>query len=139
MKRFRRITALALTLVVIAMLGISASAASETINGDFGAFTHFEWTLTRNAARGEARFRDNGGDIHLQEQKIVIEGIRVNENTYEREEYEVNVDLDDPDIVAEASAFSPWYLLNATFNYDATYTANGVPCYYYSGPKVLHN
>ena len=148
MKLFRRIAALALALVVVAMLGISASAAGsdETINGDFGAFAHFEWSLTRSTARGEASFHDNGGDIELTVHNIWIEYTQVNESTKERvtttarETVQKNGTIPaNTALVKEVPAASPWYFLNATFNYDATYIANGVvDCYLFSGPKALH-
>lgn len=145
MKLFRRIAALALAVAVIAMLGISASAASFRkldIFGDFGAGAIFEGNLTSTTIRANATFIPNYQDNVLRYQRIQLSCtamdnygnlIIVNEEqlplipNYGGNYFEVNGTLS-----------SGLHFAAATYCYDAYYIANGVvDCFLYGGPVTL--
>ena len=146
MKRFRRITALALTLVVIAMLAISASAASfsRSVPGDFGVGVGamFNGNLTTSRAQADAVFY--GADdpsIELIHQHIVIEGQSFSglSNTFKLVEDDEIVYGNDT-VGAYAVADSGYNIQFVQYAYDAYYIANGViDCYMNDGPVTLRN
>ena len=147
MKRFRRITAITLALVVIAMLGISASAASFSRNvpGDFGVGVGavFNGNLTTSQAWASAAFygaQEEG--IDLVYQQIVIDGQSVSQDTpYDFKRIEANQKIYDNDAVgALAPASTDYDIQYATYTYNAYYIANGViDCYMNDGPVRLNN
>ena len=144
MKRFRRITAIALTLVVIAMLGISASAAGSNtiINGDFGVGATFSWNLTTSEARADAVFYGAEDDhIDFQNHYISIEYTFIHKTTNGTDEDIVtSSSTRNYSITAVATADSNHKLKTAKYYYEARYIANEVvDCYLYHGPVTLTN
>ena len=143
MKRFRRITALALTLVVIAMLGISASAATEfraPLNGDFGVGAVVTGNITSNSVTATARLYEAGPENNIE---IVEQELRA---TYTfspddgRTTYPGNETAISEDATVDLNFGPPadCEILSATYNYDAYYIANGVvDCYIQYGPVEL--
>lgn len=149
MKRFRRITAIALTLVVIAMLGISASAAnfSRSVTGDFGqgVGAEFNGDLTTSEAWASADFHGAEEDyIDLRYQHLVIIGQSVSQNdpyTFgEVEDEEYSYGDNDYTVAAYDVADDGYRIQYVKYTYDAYYVANGViDCYMNDGPVRLNN
>ena len=147
MKLFKRISALALTLVVIAMLAISASAASfsRSVPGDFGVGVGamFNGNLTTSEAWSSAVFYGaDDSSIDLIHQRIVIEGHSVNPNSSEntRTVRDNKIVYGNDTVGAYAIASDSYNIQYATYTYDAYYIANGViDCYMNDGPVTLTN
>lgn len=147
MKLFRKVTAIALTLVVIATLGISASAASASVPGDFGVNVgaDFSWNLTTSEAWASAVFHGaEEDDIELEYQHIVIAGNSVSQDSpyiYRSVDDDKYVYGDNNYTVgAYAIAYPGYNIQYATYTYDAYYVANGVVhCYPNYGPVRLNN
>ena len=149
MKLFRKITALALTLVIVAMLGISASAASfsRSVPGEFGVGvgTAFNGNLTTREAWASAVFHGaEENDIELEYQHIAIDGQSVSQNapytfgSVEDEDFSYG-DNDDT-VGAYAIASDNYRIQYAQYSYEAYYVANGVvDCYMNDGPVTLTN
>ena len=140
MKLFRRITAIVLTLVVIAVLGISASAASfsQTINGDFGVFAFCEGNLSANAITAWATMFEADYDyIEIVGQELSVEYTfaPVGSTTW----YIRNRTATEQDSTVDLNIEPPagCEFLNATYNYNAYYTVNGIDCHLYHGPVAL--
>lgn len=144
MKLFRRIAALALALVVVAMLGISASAASfrdMNIFGDFGTGAIFTGILTSKTITGTAEFIPVYQSNVLQDQQIRTPYYVVRNNVQQ----DVTVNFHTEKIGNVINHYSDSLVGNyefssASYYYDAYYIANGeVDCYLSSGPHVLTN
>ena len=142
MKLFRRIAALALAVAVVAMFGISASAASfsEPINGDFGAFTQLECSITTSVARGVAYFIDPEGNLEFENHTIEFEVTYYDSNINAIRSYSESRTMENTAMSVEYLAGNGQSLQIATFDYSANYFANGnVPCHHFSGPRTLHS
>lgn len=141
MNRFRKITALALTLVVITMLGISASAASfsQTINGDFGVFAVCEGNLSANAITAwAAMFEADYDYIEVVGQELYVEytyALVGSTTGYTRHR---TATARDGTVDLNFGPPSGCVFSSATYKYDAYYIANGVAdCHLYHGPVAL--
>ena len=144
MKLFRRIAALALAVAIVAMFGISASAASFTdmnIFGDFGTGAIISGILTSKTITGTAEFIPVYQSNVLQNQNIV--------NTYSVAQGNVPVNISavfhTERIGNVVNRYSDsldgdYRFSSATYSYNAYYIANGVvDCYLSAGPHELIN
>ena len=145
MKLFRRIAALALAVAVVAMFGISASAASfrdMNIFGDFQAGAIFTGILTSKTITGTAEFIPNSDDNILQNQNIVNNYWVTNLNGGSEN---ILVDFQTERIGNVVNHYSAalgenYNFTRATYTYNAYYIANGVvDCYLSAGPHTLIN
>ena len=147
MKTIRKLTVLVLTLAIIAMFCISASASTNsftvTVHGDFQESALFYGTLTMREAEANAVFGVTGNpNIVLRYQHILIEGQIVSSGppyTYALVEDDEIVYGDDT-VAALAITSSSYQIRSAKYYYDAYYIANGVvDCYLNHGPVTLTN
>lgn len=142
MKRFRKITALALAVAVVAMFGISASAAGSSVNlnGDFGTGAIFSWGLTSNVANATATFHGaEDNNIQIADHRIQIScsyfdgfGNLRSGNGERRNQLDY--------VFASVAVNQNCRITNATYRYDVAYiTSDDVYCTLFHGPVMLTN
>ena len=147
MKLFRRIAALALAVAVVAMFGISASAADFTrnVSGDFGVGVGamFKGDLELRKATAEVEFfgdETEDDDIDLEWQRVQIACSYLDSFGDMQGEVADVTDRTRKCFSVEVTIDSPLTIASATYRYDAYYVANGVvECHISDGPVTLTN